>query len=86
MKSQEYNAFSIQDMAQLQEICSDLMTRGSHGHIFCSQQQFKEWINRVNEVKESVKYENLNGTTLKVNEILYDYKQNCLLYVSDKTK
>lgn len=60
------------------------MTLGSFLHNFCSYQQSPKCINCANEVRESVKNEDVNGLTWTRNEIFFYCKLNCLVYLRDK--
>lgn len=57
------------------KVCFKAMKHGSHGHIFCFDVQYSEWISALAGFKESYEYEDGQGRTVKSEEKNLSTKQ-----------
>lgn len=81
-----HNVFMTQDMVSLLKMVSAFMTwhtAMAWAHLVSFAVTY-DGINCVNQVKDSVEYEDFNGKTLKRDEIVFAYTKDCLDYVRDK--
>lgn len=80
----DYDVFTLQDMNELVGLFSEVMELGAHGHLFCADVQFKDWLDVLSSQKETVEYQDLDGNTVEREEGMFGMEQKSLVYVRHK--